>query len=146
MTYEEVNEILEYDPTTGLLSWKIDVGPFGRIKAGTVAGSLDADGYVQIGCRGKVYKSHRLCWLIYYKEYPNDQIDHINRIRTDNRIENLRDVSCQQNHHNRSDNVDYIGVYERAGKFRAAKYIKGKLRHFGTYKTPQEAYRSMHGD
>ena len=39
MTYEEVNEILEYDPTTGLLSWKIDVGPFGRIKAGTAAGS-----------------------------------------------------------------------------------------------------------
>lgn len=53
-------------------------------------GSYDKDGYLIIKVKGKQYKAHRIAWLLNYKEFPTQELDHINRKRTDNRIENLR--------------------------------------------------------
>lgn len=64
-------------------------------------GSLDKDGYLIYKIKGKQIKSHRLAWYLYYGEYPIGEIDHINRVRTDNRKENLRSVTRYENYMNR---------------------------------------------
>ena len=71
--------------------------------AGTEAGTLTKYGYKRVGINGKYYVEHRLIWLYHYGSFPTQFIDHINRNRSDNRIENLRDVSRRQNNQNREN-------------------------------------------
>lgn len=54
-------------------------------------GSLNRDGYLMLKIKGKKYLAHRLAWFLRYGDFPKSELDHINRIRTDNRIENLRE-------------------------------------------------------
>ena len=60
-------------------------------------GSLDKDGYLIIKVKGKQFKAHRLVWFLCKGEFPKGEIDHINRNRLDNRIENLRECDRKQN-------------------------------------------------
>lgn len=69
-------------------------------------GSKDKDGYLIIKIKGKQYKAHRLAWLIVYREWPQDEIDHINRDRTDNRINNLRVVDRCGNINNTTKKIN----------------------------------------
>jgi len=62
---------------------------------------LDKDGYLIATIFKDFYMAHRVCWLLYYGEFPKYQIDHINHIRADNRIVNLRDVSHTDNMKNK---------------------------------------------
>lgn len=106
-------ELLDYNPDTGDFTWKVSSG---RVKAGSPTGaSTSSDGYRQIGILGKLYLAHRVAWIITYGKWPDGQIDHINRIRHDNRICNLRDVPQHINARNaklRADNKSGIrGVY-----------------------------------
>ena len=75
---------LSYDPETGLIT-RDDRPP--KFK-----GSYDKDGYLKIRVQKVQYFAHRLAWFLYYGEWPESEMDHINRCRTDNRIENLRVV------------------------------------------------------
>lgn len=68
-------------------------------KGGT--GSYDKDGYLIIKIKGKQYKAHRVVWFLNKGYFPTKELDHINRIKTDNRIENLREVSRIENILNR---------------------------------------------
>jgi hypothetical protein len=68
-----------------------------RIKAGDVAGTLHPTGYIHIRVDGKNYQEHRLAWLYVHGKFPDNCIDHINGIKDDNRISNLRDVTTQEN-------------------------------------------------
>lgn len=92
LTKEELRRILEYDPWNGKFRWMVKRGR--KIRVGDPAGSRDRDGYIVINIGGKIYKAHRLAWLYYYGEWlPKDRVmDHINRKRDDNRIDNLRVV------------------------------------------------------
>lgn len=78
-------------------------------------GSLDKDGYLIIKIKGKQFKAHRIVWFLCNGKFPIGVIDHINRVRTDNRIENLRDVSQAENVRNTEPKVNpdtgYIGIY-----------------------------------
>ena len=78
-------------------------------------GSLDKDGYLIVKIKGRQFKAHRIIWFLCRGKFPDGMIDHINRVRNDNRIENLRDVSPAENIKNtaRKPNPDtgYIGVY-----------------------------------
>ena len=78
-------------------------------------GSLDSDGYLIVKIKGKQYKAHRLVYLMLNGHFPDGEIDHINRVKTDNRIENLRvaDRSLNVNNTEKKPNPDtgVIGIY-----------------------------------
>lgn len=84
------NDVFEY--RDGLLYWKIKTNR--NMKIGRLAGSMAGNGYMQVHCFGKVRLMHRIIWEMHNGEIPEGmEIDHINHIRDDNRIENLRLVS-----------------------------------------------------
>lgn len=125
LTAEEVRNLLDYDPNTGIFIRKTSSG---GCAVGTVSGSKHSKGYVVIKIRRKLYKAHRLAWLHFYGTFPNDQIDHIDGDKTNNRISNLRDVSAQSNSRNKkAARIDsFTGVqgvcYQKARK-KYAVYI-----------------------
>lgn len=102
-------------------------------------GSLDKDGYLIIKVKKQQFKAHRIAWLLYYGTFPVMEIDHINRNRLDNRIENLREVDRIGNHNNSSRKRNFktgvIGVYLDETKGLKKCYtlrFKGKTYRFYT--------------
>lgn len=97
VSQERLKELLSYNPETGI---------FTRLSArsgqdkGSVAGGLNDQGYVKISIDNKIYRAHRLAWLYMTGEWPEDQIDHINNIRSDNRFSNIRQATHSENNRN----------------------------------------------
>lgn len=137
-------EVLTYNPSNGTFSWvsrKIR-----RTGGGSSAGTLTVYGYIQIRIDGKLYKAHRLAWLLATGDWPVGDIDHINGVRTDNRIENLRDVSRKVNRQNiRHGSVPngsgHMGAifHKKSGLFQARIRVDGKSRSLGYFKNPEDA-------
>ena len=92
-----------------------NTGKIKRVNRKNADGSYDKDGYLIIKFKSKQYKAHRIAWFLHYGVFPSDVIDHINRCKHDNRIENLRDTSSAVNANNvfRVKNKDsgYVGIY-----------------------------------
>ena len=147
LTYEQVSELLSYDPLTGDLYWKV---PCGGRRMGVPAGSVDAYGYRAVAVLRTTYKSHRLAWLLSYGTWPEHELDHINGVRDDNRLANLRaatrEVNAQNLHSARTDSqtgVLGVGWHAKAGKFRARIRANGKqveLGYFSDAETAHQAY------
>ena len=100
---------LDYDPETGIFKWK--TANSHRIKVGDVARTPRSDGYIQIKLFNKPYLAHRLAWLYVNGEFPKDHMDHINGVKMDNRIVNLRAVTQAENNRNkpmRKDNTSGV--------------------------------------
>lgn len=119
---------------------------FNSRKAGKKAGSIEPQGYVCIQIMGKKYKAHRLIWCMVYGAIPSDmQVDHINHIRHDNRLENLRLVSQSENERNasiRKDNgAGRTGVRWHETQLRWHAFIRheGKQKHLGSFKEFSDA-------
>ena len=112
-------------------------GTFTRTDRKNSNGSLDKDGYLIIKIKGKQYKAHRLVFAYHNGYFPTMEIDHINRNRLDNRIENLREVDRQTNVDNttRKPNFDtgVIGIYKD-------KYTKG-LKAIYAFRHKGKTYR-----
>ena len=145
LTPERLREVLTYDEATGVFRWKIRVAQ--RAKAGDVAGSAHSDGYRHIRVDGAMYKLHRLAWLYVYGRWPSAHIDHVNGIRDDNRLANLREADNAQNHQNKkraqSNNASgYLGVcwHSQNRKWRAQIQAEGKKVQLGYFDTPEEAH------
>lgn len=104
-----------------------------------MAGGTNNIGYVAISVQGKLHLAHRLAWLFVHGYLPEHQVDHINRIRDDNRIENLREVSRSCNLRNTGNFVNNTsgvkGVYWNKGKnkWHAQIRINLKMKHLGYY-------------
>lgn len=94
ITQEQIKELFDY--RDGSLYWKISCG---NVKAGKIAGSLHHTGYVYIFINKQQHPAHRLIF-IYHHGYVPKVIDHINRIKSDNEISNLRECTLSQNNQN----------------------------------------------
>lgn len=90
-------EIIEY-----IKKWFIynENGSFDRKDRKNSNGSYDKDGYLIIKIKGKQYKAHRLVFAFFYNRFPEEEIDHINRNRKDNRIQNLKECNRKENINN----------------------------------------------
>jgi hypothetical protein len=157
ITQSELKQILHYDLDTGLFTWLVDKSR--AIKAGTVAKNLNQKGYCRIKINGQEYLAHRLAWLYVNGVMPKDGIDHINNIKTDNKITNLREATHSQNMRNRlltvRNNTGYKGVSfcKRAKKFKVGITFNNKQIHLGYFsdaKSASLAYESygkkLHGE
>lgn len=82
-----LRELLDYNPMDGTFVWRQSLGT--RSVAGTAAGGVDTNGYLRISFDGEIYPAHRLAWYYVHEEWPGT-ITHLNGVRTDNRIVNLR--------------------------------------------------------
>jgi hypothetical protein len=147
ITQSELKEVLNYDPDTGIFTWKISPAP--QVKQNKIAGSLTSQGYIVITINRKLYPAHRLAWLYVHGEMPKKFIDHINTIKSDNKLSNLRDASRIKNGQNQikahKNNISgFLGVtwYERTKSWVAKIKNNGKLIHLGYYKNPELAYES----
>lgn len=133
LTPEEVSEFLQY--SNGKLFWL--KAPSKRIRAGSQAGTLRPTGYRQVRILGKSYLEHHLIWYLHTGKWPVFDIDHINRKRDDNRIENLREVTHQFNCFNNTAKGFYFD--KRNKKFMAYIRINGRLKNLGRYETAEKA-------
>jgi len=143
ITQSELKEVLEYNPDTGVFTWIKSIGR--RVKAGDIAGYKDKRGYICIVVKQKKYQAHRLAYLYITGNFPENQIDHINHIRDDNRWTNLRNATMSQNKANtvkqKNNTSGYKGVvwHKRRKKWYARISYMNKDIHVGSYTTPQEA-------
>lgn len=123
-THDHVIAVLNYDQNTGLFTWRERqrsdfksgraYNAFNARFSGRVAGYICDHGYIRIDVGGISIRAHRLAWFYLYKEWP-PEIDHIDGVRTNNALANLRKVNRRENSRNRcirSDNTSgYHGVY-----------------------------------
>lgn len=155
LTAEYVRSILNYDPLTGIIWYKpraIRPGyeRFDRTWNARYAvpkkREMKDNSYLHLRIDGVIYKAHRIAWLHYYGVWPSELLDHENTIRSDNRIENLRDADFSKNTMNsclRSDNachfkgVDYM---PKKRKWRARIGINGRNIYLGLFDTPEDAH------
>lgn len=138
---EEARACVSYDPTTGLFHRKHGLG---GIAAGAVSGSVNSHGYVQLRVNWRLVKAHRLAWLMTHGYWPT-AIDHINGIRTDNRLGNLRESDKRRNGQNmRCHREGHLpGTrYTPSGKWAAQLTVKGKRKHIGLFDTAQDAHEA----
>jgi hypothetical protein len=111
-------------------------------RRGMVAGS-DQGGYVSLDVNGRRLMAHIAVWLMEHGEFPQGQIDHIDRNRSNNCRTNLREVSQKENVWNSSvsknNKLGVKGVTEKGGKFRATIFLNGRQTHLGLFDTIEEA-------
>lgn len=136
LTHGELIQLLSYDPSTGKFVW--NVAPRRGIAAGTSAGTPRPDGYQKIAIRERGYMAHRLAWFYVHGQWPAHQIDHINGVRNDNRISNLREVTHAENLHNMPRARGYTW-HKKDRKWQAQIQINGKYVYLGYFATEQEA-------
>jgi hypothetical protein len=135
LTAERLRSLLDYDPASGLFTNRVSRG---AAKAGKCSGGAAFNGYRLIAIDGVRLYAHRLAWLHTHGEWPKWGIDHINGVRDDNRLANLRDVPPNVNSQNlgraKSHNaLGVLGVRRMRDKFQARIVVDGKVAYLGTY-------------
>ena len=139
LTQDRLKELLHYNPETGLFIRK-------SLKIGNISGYINRDGYRRIRVDYKAYSAHRLVWLYVYGLFPKDQIDHINGIKDDNRLINLRECNRSENNQNvvssRSSTSKYLGVSwsKQNNKWRADIKINNKNKYLGYFDIEEDAF------
>lgn len=144
LTADELRRRLDYHPDVGFFTRRIDMG--NQYPIGSIAGYRTTQGYILIEISRVKYFAHRLAWLHVHGRWPEDQIDHINGVRDDNRIANLRDIPAKDNQLNQPCHRKgrLVGAKpEKNNTWRASIMVgcKGsrKCRSLGTYPTEQQA-------
>lgn len=145
LTQEMLKAALHYDENTGLFTWRSDRGNGSRKH--DIAGRVCSRGHVQIYLHGKRHYAHRLVWLYVYGSWPVYQIDHIDGVRTNNNLANLRDVTHGINVQNRRSaskrsKSGLLGVSPKQNKWVAQISIDKKKKHIGYFDTAIEAHEA----
>lgn len=139
---DDLKKALIYDTNTGLFIWS---APKKKVVVGAVAGSLQPTGYIAIKLNGVAYLAHRLAWFYVHGKWPLDQIDHINGVRDDNRLSNLRESTRSQNHQNKiapctnTSGAKGVSWSKKDGAWRARVKLEGKEHFLGNFSTVEAA-------
>lgn len=143
ITVERLHELFDYDPQTGSLVRKVTTSQNAR--KGAIAGHMCSHGYLNVWVDGVRYKVHRLVWMYHRSKMPIGIIDHINRVRSDNRIENLREADAGINAINsgiRSDNttgIKCVKWHSRDAVFQARCTRNKVVYNLGSFKSADAA-------
>lgn len=136
-----LRERLHYDPETGIFTWKIIRS---LRSVGKEAGNHSAAGYRFIWLKEGQFQTHRLAWFYVYGEWPDGEIDHINYVRDDNRIANLRVATPRQNlaHRPATGGRKLKGITRHPDQKRWIAQIRdgGKNVNLGSFATAEEAH------
>lgn len=140
ITQSQLKSQLHYCPTTGIFTWLVSKS--GNRGIGSIAGCIQ-NGYLYIHVNKKRYRAHRLAWFYIYNCFPEKHLDHINQIKIDNRIDNLREVTPTINSKNRPrdkrNKSGVTGVRFKDNRYEASIAVDKKYIYLGTYKTIEEA-------
>ena len=144
---ERLQEVLDYNPETGLFTWKMRRSH--NAKAGDTAGVVANTGYIFLSIDNRKYLAHRVAWLFATGSDPGGfDIDHRDRDRANNRFHNLRLATPAENLSNSKTRVDSstglkgVHFYKRVGKWTAGIRIDGVKKHLGYFEDPVEAHRA----
>lgn len=139
---ERLHKLLRYEPDTGVIRWN----GRGRLRDGRVAGSVDKDGYLVLRIDGRRFPLHRIAFALHFGRWPEQDIDHADGDRRNNRIGNLREATRTQNNANskfRVNNTSGLrGVHWHAAsmKWRAMIRENKRSRCLGLYASKEEAH------
>lgn len=143
LTLVEAAALFRYETTTGQLFWR---NPEQGRKSKGLVGTLNHKGYLYTRISGRIYKVHRLIWLLLHGEHaPSDMhVDHIDGNKLNNRIENLRlltNAESQTNRHHASSKskLGIMGVRKNKRRFTAEIYLHGVRHRLGSFGTAEEA-------
>jgi len=140
VTYKEVRKLFDYK--NGKLIRKITRG---HAMAGDIVGSVTLDGYLTVRIGKKLYMVHRIIWMWHYGYFPENNLDHINRKKQDNRIKNLREASKQCNARNcknlktNTSGVKGVSWRKRNNKWAAQIVVNNKIHYIGLFVDFDEA-------
>jgi len=138
-------ERLIYTPQDGKIWWVNH--PRRSTANGTEAGNMMQNGYRKLKFCGKQYLVHRVAWLLHYGFWPIGDIDHIDGDPSNNKLENLRDVTHCVNLQNRKaatskNKTGFLGVVQRRNKFAAHVHRNGKQIYLGLFETAELAHQA----
>lgn len=145
LTSERLRELVNYDESTGVFTRRIVFGKTGKI--GDVIGHTRPDGRIEVSIEGSVHLAHRVAWLYMTGEWPNEEIDHMDGNPSNNRFQNLRDISKVGNSQNqrkaRGNSISGIlGVHKRFNRWRAVIVVDGKSIFIGSFHTKEIAQQA----
>ena len=137
ITQAELMDAIDYDPKTGVFAWRKDVS--NTVRKGDIAGYVDMNGYRVIGINGLHFKAQRLAWLWVHGYHPENMVDHKDRNKDHNWIDNLREVSNSCNIRNIDNPVDNksgvkgVGWNRRYNRWRVDIGLNGRQHGVGMY-------------
>lgn len=149
LTQERLKELIHYDGETGVFTRLVGLGKRPELK-GTHPGFLNRQGYVMLPVDSKTYRAHRLAWLYAHGRFPKEAIDHINAVKNDNRLCNLREATKQQNERAKglrcNNTSGTTGVYwsRAAKKWQAFIKVDQQVRYLGIYEDKNLAVSARH--
>lgn len=143
----KLREVLEYDADTGVFRWLRPLAY--KTKVGQVAGGALRTGHIRIRLHPKRYMAHRLAWLYVYGDWPAGDLDHIDGNPANNKIDNLRIVTHQENMQNRraapvNSTTKLLGVSwcPRNKKWRSNISVNGRNMYLGLHLTADAAHEA----
>ena len=146
LEHKDLLDLINYDEYTGIFTWK-------KARRGVVTGKIlgcdNGFGYLRITVLGRSYYAHRLAWFYIHGDFPKNEIDHINGVKNDNRIANLRDVPNQVNAQNKlfaksNSKSQILGVswHKKANKWQADICIYKNKEYLGLFDSAEDAHKA----